>query len=578
MRIASVFVAFLFIISCKKPVALSVEKTMDDVVTRLYEKHTADQLDTLSHAYMLGFLSDTERESLATNYWKFNVNVPVTVSLMRHKKQEVIPFWLEPSGFKKTILEVASEMYEYEVWQKDFQKGEVALGINGFDKHRPVYFLSIAPQKPGDDLKISPVFPEKQHFERMEAGAFTYHDWDGLKLTQVPEELKGQTLLTTIRGRAREAHTVKAFRKTDTPSSKRPDQILLTYNEDTKNSVAISWRTSTETAAGEVIYWKEGSKDTLMQQAEVKKLQDRMLQNDRYINRYTASLKNLEVGSAYNYRVRGNESIYSFKTPSATDSFSFTWFGDTHNDRKWGEMLNLTHNKHPETEFYMIAGDLVNTGLHRDDWDKFFEYSGKPFAEKPVMAIPGNHDSQDGLGAGLYQDLLKFPHNGPAALTSGLTYSFNYKNALYLMIDAASFANDQQTAWIEDQLKNSNATWKFLYVHFPPFNEVEEYPEMVEKWVPIFDKYKLDFVISGHFHYYLRTHPMKAGKVEKSGTIYMTSVGTSAAREAKNHQPFVEKRAENGNFYQVVNINGNQLQMTAYDSQGKVIDKFEVVK
>ncbi len=578
MRIASVFVAFLLVISCKKPVALSVEETMDDVVTRLYEKHTADQLDTLSHAYMLGFLSDAERKSLATNYWKFNVNVPVTVSLMRHKKQDVLPFWLESSGFKKTNLEVASEMYEYEVWQKDFQKGEVALGINGFDKHRPVYFLSVAPQKADDNLKITPIFPEKQHFEQMQVGSFTYHDWDGLKLSQVPDELQGQTLLTTIRGRAREAHTVKAFRKTDTPSAKTPDQILLTYNDDTKNSMAISWRTSTETAAGEVQYWKTGSIDTLTQQAEVKKLQDRMLQNDRYVNRYTAGLKNMEPGSEYNYRVKGNQNTYSFKTPAATDSFSFVWFGDTHNDRKWGEMLNLAHKKHPETEFYMIAGDLVNTGLHRDDWDKFFEYSGKPLAKKPLMAIPGNHDSQDGLGAGLYQDLLKFPHNGPAGLTPGLTYSFNYKNALYLMIDAASFASDDQTTWIEEQLKNSDATWKFLYVHFPPFNEVEEYPEMVEKWVPIFDKYKLDFVISGHFHYYLRTYPMKAGKVEKNGTIYMTSVGTSAAREAKNPQPFVFKRAENGNFYQVVNIKGNKLEMTAYDSQGKVVDTFEVVK
>src|SRR6218665_1034264 len=98
MRIASVFVALLLVISCRKPVSLSVEDTMDNVVTRLYENHSAEQLDTLSHTYMLDFLSDAERESLATNYWKFDVNVPVTVSLMRHKKQEVVPFWLESSG------------------------------------------------------------------------------------------------------------------------------------------------------------------------------------------------------------------------------------------------------------------------------------------------------------------------------------------------------------------------------------------------------------------------------------------------------------------------------------------------
>jgi predicted phosphodiesterase len=578
MRISLILIALCIVVSCKKPNTGSVEETMDNVVTRLYEKHTPEQLDTLDHSYMLGFLSEQERESLATNYWKFKVDVPVKVSLMRHKKQEVIPFWLASSGFKKTDLEVASEMYEYEVWEKDFPAGLVSLGINGFDKHRPVYFVSVAPQKKEDELTISPVFPAKQHFEKMGIGAFTYHDWDGLKLSQVPQELEGQVLLTTVRGRAREAHTVKAFRKTNTPSSTSPDQILLTYNDDTKNSVAISWRTSLGTEVGEVLYWKIGSTDTLIQKADVNKLQDRMLQNDRYVNRYTASLKNLSEGAEYQYQVRGNEEILSFKTPSSTDSFSFVWFGDTHNDPKWGEMLSLAHSKHPETEFYTIAGDLVNTGLHRDDWDKFFEYAGKAFAEKPLMAIPGNHDSQDGLGAGLFQDLLKFPHNGPVGLSPGLTHTFTYKNALYLMIDAASFSNDDQTAWIEEQLKNSNATWKFLYVHFPPFNEVEPYPEMVEKWVPLFDKYQLDFVISGHFHYYLRSYPMKAGKIEPKGTIYMTSVGTSAAREAKDQQPFVSKRVENGNFYQVVNIKGNKLEMIAHDSQGKVVDRFEVVK
>lgn len=568
-NILFVFIGICTVWSCKNSNTASVSDTMDAVVTRLYEKHSPEQLDTLSHGYILSLLSDSERESLAKNYWKFKVNVPVTVSIMRHKKQEVIPFWLEEAGFKKTSLTVASEMYEYEVWQKDFPKGMVELGVNGFDKHRPVYFVSVAPQKAEDKLEIEPVFPAKQHFETMEAGAFTYHDWDGLKLTDVPTELKGQKLLTTIRGRAREAHTVGAFRKSDTPSSEKADNITLTWSDDPATTVTISWRTNTKLAQGEVTYWT--GNDTLRQVAELNKLQDRMLQNDRYIHRFTTTLKDLKPGTLYHYRIQEEE--YTFKTAENTDQFVFTWFGDTHNDKKWGEMLQRSTVQHPESEFYMVAGDLVNTGLHRDDWDKWFEYSGKSFANKPVMAIPGNHDSQDGLGAALYRDLLVFPKNGPKGLEPGLTYAFNYKNALYLMIDAASFSNDDQTEWIEEQLKISKATWKFLFVHFPPFNEVEEYPDMVAKWVPIFDKYNLDFVISGHFHYYLKTFPLKAGKPNKTGTTYMTSVGTSAARETKNHQPFVEKRLENGNFYQVVNISGRKLNMKVYDSSGKQVDE-----
>ncbi|MEZ4904972.1 MAG: hypothetical protein R2822_26070 [Spirosomataceae bacterium] len=51
----------------------------------------------------------------------------------------------------------------------------------------------------------------------MKVGAFTYHDWDDLTLSEVPVSLQGQILFSTIRGRAREAHLIGAFRQTSTP-------------------------------------------------------------------------------------------------------------------------------------------------------------------------------------------------------------------------------------------------------------------------------------------------------------------------------------------------------------------------
>eukprot|EP01034_Spumella_vulgaris_P013857 gene13857-17708_t len=54
---------------------------------------------------------------------------------------------------------------------------------------------------------------------------------------------------------------------------------------------------------------------------------------------------------------------------------------------------------HPEISFFDIAGDLVSTGLNRDEWDELWQYSGGVFRNKPLMPVPGNHDSQDGLGA-----------------------------------------------------------------------------------------------------------------------------------------------------------------------------------
>jgi hypothetical protein len=81
---------------------------------------------------LLSVLGDRDKETLATRFWTFEVNVPVRVSLMRHTGQAVPPFWLQKSGFRKTQMLVKNEEYTYEVWQKDFEKGQVGLGYQWF--------------------------------------------------------------------------------------------------------------------------------------------------------------------------------------------------------------------------------------------------------------------------------------------------------------------------------------------------------------------------------------------------------------------------------------------------------------
>src|SRR5690606_30936373 len=157
----------------------SVAGVMGDVVTRLYDQLTPAELDTISNAFVLSFISPQEKKILATTYWKFEVNVPAVVSVMRDSAQREAPFWLADQGFEKTGLTVRNELYTYEVWQKEFATGEVGLGINGFDKHRPVYFVSVAPADPNDTLEIRTLFPQEQMISVLDTDAFTYLDWDG---------------------------------------------------------------------------------------------------------------------------------------------------------------------------------------------------------------------------------------------------------------------------------------------------------------------------------------------------------------------------------------------------------------
>jgi predicted phosphodiesterase len=563
----------------------SIKTVIDQVVTRISESYSPMQSDTLGHDFVLQLFSEKEKQTLATAYWVFDVNVPVRVSVMRHNKQEKVPFWLESGDFRKTDLLVKNELFTYEVWQKEFPAGRVNLGINGFDKHRPVYFVSLKGLSESDSLNVSPVFPEKQHFERMEKGAFTYHDWDGLKLEEVPEELKGETLLTTIRGRAREAHLVKAFRDTPFPSSDIPDQVLLTWSGDPASSQDIQWRTNPTLKESFIEYWKEGSPDTLVVRSEVFEMEDRLLRNDRFVSRHTVRLKDLTSGTTYQYRL-GNKlagwtAPMEFQTAERKPTnFSYIWFGDTHHSPVFGEMLQKASVRHPDVRFYQIAGDLVSTGLHRDDWDKLFAYSGSVFSKKALMAIPGNHDNQDGLGAWMYKEMFSYPENGPAGLPSEMTYAYEYGNALFLMIDATQPV-EAQTAWIEEKLSTTQMDWKLVMFHFPPYNFVEPYPEIIAEWGPVFDKHHVDIVMSGHMHYYLRTQPIYANKTVDSfskGTVYMMSISIEGKQEEWPAEDYAVVRYPGGPLYQHVSIQGRTLKLVCYDPEGTVKDKLTITK
>ncbi len=562
----------------------TVDAVMDDVVTRLYAELGDSQLDTISDAFMAHFLTEAEKETLATAYWRFEVNVPVVVSLMRDTAQQQVPFWLEDSPFVKTDLIVRNGLSTYEVWQADFPAGKVGLGINGFDRHRPVYFIAVAPQNPTDQLDIQPLFPQDQHIGVMDTGSFTYHDWDGLVLEEIPAVLRGQALLTTIRGRAREAHVIGGFRTTAFPSTLAPDQITLTLGADPRTRMTVQWRTDASVNDAWVKYWPSGGTDTVKVDALHAPLEDRQLRNDRYTSRFTAQLDDLHPATAYGYIVGHDGSVsdtMAFSTAGDTGPFSFLWLGDVHNDPKTGELLQNAARTHPESAFCVLAGDLVNTGLYRNDWDDLLGYAGQVYGHIPLMAVPGNHDSQDGLGASMYQQYLHYPQNGPSNVAPGFTYAFHYHNALFLMVDVVSFSAAAQREWIADQLARTDAVWKFVVFHFPPYTNREPYVDIEQEWVPLFDEYGVDIVMNGHFHYYLRTQPMRAGKpvaAGQRGTTYIMSVGTGNKNQTGETEAHAAKRANQGYLYQYVRVDGNKMIHTSFDAGGNVVDSFELRK
>jgi hypothetical protein len=311
-------------------------------------------------------------------------------------------------------------------------------------------------------------------------------------------------------------------------------------------------------------------------------MEDMLLMNDHLISRFTAHLTDLTPGTKYEYRV-GTQNDWpegqTFTTASNDNSFTFIWFGDTHHSQDFGKLINAAEGRHPETAFYSIAGDIVSDGLHRDQWDDIFYFTRNVVNHKPLMSVPGNHDNRAGLGAMMFRELFSYPMNGPDGVEKEQTYSFEYKNALFMMIDATS-PIDAQTGWIKERLAGSYARWKFVMFHFPPYSSDGGYPEIRKKWGPLFDRYHVDLVMSGHVHNYLRTKPMNDEKIVGSasmGTIYLVSIGIPD-NDPQEKLPFADAQVSGEMLYQKITIDGNKLDYKAMNIDGVVRDKMVIIK
>jgi hypothetical protein len=357
---------------------------------------------------------------------------------------------------------------------------------------------------------------------------------------------------------------------------------MLSWDSDPETSVDIQWRTDTIIGNGIVKFREKGSIQEYSVNAGKYRMEDRVLMNDRYVNRFTAHLRNLKPGTAYEYKIVPQSEWLDnqgFTTQADDDRFSFIWFGDTHHSPKFGELINAAEKRHPEVAFYSIAGDIVSDGLYRNQWDELFDFTKDVICRKPLMVVPGNHDNRAGLGALMYRELFSYPQNGPQGVEKEQTYSFKYKNALFLMIDATS-PIEAQSSWIEEQLSGSDATWKFAMFHFPPYSDEGDYPDIRNKWCTLFDKYHVDMVMSGHVHYYLRTKPINKQKPVASpgdGTIYVISIGIPDDDQI-DKPSFADAQVSGEMLYQKLDISGNKLVYRAMNIEGVVRDEMAITK
>lgn len=573
----------------------SVHDTVANVIERLRRQLPPAELTNLTVARVEAFLTPEERAVLSEEHIRFRVSAPVTVTILRDLSLTNQPFWLSERGFTNTGVHLEARGVKFDAWERDFDAGGIGLGVNSLSGGGEHYLVLLRPRRAGESLEVDELYPGQLRLARFEAGVKPYVDLDAV-LTNVPPALEGRLLLRPQRAWRTVAKLVNLFRWTAHPSGSRPDHVVLTWSGDPRTTQAIQWRTGPRITRGRVAYVKKADylrprprRPRTVKAPPPTRLIDHLLLNDPVVHRFTVELHGLEPGTTYLYSVGdgsgdGWTEFAEFTTaPAGIQPFSFIYMGDAQNGLdRWGTLVRNAFRRRPDAAFYLMAGDLVNRGAERDDWDSLFANAAGVYDRRPLVPVIGNHECQGGHPT-LYLKQFALPRNGPPDVEPERCYAFEYSNALFVVLDS-NLDPAAQTTWLEDQLARSRATWKFVSYHHPAYSSAPDRDNrrLRALWTPLFDKYHVDLALQGHDHAYLRTYPLKGNQRvahASEGTVYIVSVsGTKMYKQ--DPRDYTEFGLTNVSTYQVLDlqISGNRLVYRAYDIDGQLRDELVIEK
>jgi hypothetical protein len=133
-----------------------------------------------------------------------------------------------------------------------------------------------------------------------------------------------------------------------------------------------------------------------------------------------------------------------------------------------------------------------------------------------LRAVLGNHDGMAADGGERQMELLGMP---------GRWWSTVVGDMLLVGLDGNQLGDPGQLIWLEQTLADSDAHWKIVATHQSPFSAGYQGSSEVARgdYVPIFEAYGVDLVLSGHDHDYQRSVPL-------NGVTYVVSGGGAGTR------------------------------------------------
>jgi len=364
----------------------------------------------------------------------------------------------------------------------------------------------------------------------------------------------------------------------------------------TEDSITIMWETSEESTSRVTYYETTRVHSGLNGRFRTEAESARNVEESGHSLIHAITLRGLRTDTTYHYKLTSataqDETVeseeYAFKTAVQRDTpFSFAvtsetgGYGDDEINRKLFQQIQRYR-----PEFLLVVGDAVWNGLNYEDWERYFFGPGKDlFSNTPFYLCPGNHEQN----APWYYRFVAYPE--PKSY-----YAFDYGNTHFVALDSTSLAeyskagipirsaglnpDSPQHRFLVDELSASEATWKIVFFHYPPYVSGDFQVAEMRELCPIFERYGVDLVFSSHTIVYERSHPLRDNKIDlEAGTIYIVAGGAGCKPEWLHHKRawHTAQSLSVPHFVQVV-VAGPTLELNAVDSDGHVFDRLQMKK
>lgn len=229
-----------------------------------------------------------------------------------------------------------------------------------------------------------------------------------------------------------------------------------------------------------------------------------------------------------------------------------------------------------QPDLMLHTGDLIYEKGAAEDFDpKFFKVYEPTLQRASFYGCLGNHDLVTDRGQP-FLDAFVFPTNGPPE-TPEKNFSFDYADAHVVVLDVNVTGEEMEkhmVPWLEQDLKQSKALWKFAVFHQPVYSSGlhGDTARCRRVLAPIFSRYKVDVVFNGHDHDYERFKPQE-------GVVYIVTGAGGASRYFRKEFRDITARWWNADWsFTKIEINGRTLHGQQIDTKGEVVDDWSLTK